>query len=192
VAATNADLEREVAEGRFRADLYYRLNVIPIKLPPLRQRRDDIPLMVDHFLKRHVANGNSAKTVAKEALELLMKYDWPGNVRELENVLERAMILDEGGTIGPEDLPDMIRFGESHRGTLVIDSPTLTLEELEKEYILKVLNYTRWQKKRASELLGINASTLYRKLIAYGVEKSGLDREGDFDGENGESSANAA
>jgi DNA-binding NtrC family response regulator len=192
VAATNAELEREVAEGRFRADLYYRLNVIPIKLPPLRQRRDDIPLMVDHFLKRNAAAGNSTKTVAKEALDLLMKYDWPGNVRELENVLERAMILDEGGTIGPEDLPDMIRFGESHRGTLVIDSPTLTLEELEKEYILKVLNYTRWQKKRASELLGINASTLYRKLIAYGVEKPGGERDDELDGETGESSANAA
>src|SRR5205085_554751 len=82
--------EREVAEGRFRADLFYRLNVIPIKLPPLRLRRDDIPLMVDHFLKRYIANGGSPKTVNKEALELLMKYDWPGNVRELENVLERA------------------------------------------------------------------------------------------------------
>jgi DNA-binding NtrC family response regulator len=177
VAATNAELEREVSEGRFRADLFYRLNVIPIKLPPLRSRRDDIPLMVDHFLKRNASNGNSLKTVTKEALEQLMKYDWPGNVRELENVLERAMILDEGGTIGSEDLPDMIRFGESHRGSLVIDSPNLTLEELEKEYILKVLTYTRWQKKRASEILGINASTLYRKLIAYGVEKPGSDRE---------------
>src|SRR5206468_2916181 len=83
-------------------------------------------------------------------------------------VMERAMILDEGGIISPEDLPDKIRFGESHRGSLIIDSPTLTLEELEKEYILKVLNFTRWQKKRTSEILGINASTLYRKLIAYG------------------------
>ena len=191
VAATNADLEREVAEGRFRADLFYRLNVIPIKLPALRQRRDDIPLMVDHFLKRHTANGNTSKTVTKEAMELLMKYDWPGNVRELENVLERALILDEGGTIGPEDLPDIVRFGDSHRGTLVIDSPTLTLEGLEKEYILKVLNYTRWQKKRASELLGINASTLYRKLIAYGVERPGGERMGE-DGEGDDSNAHAA
>jgi DNA-binding NtrC family response regulator len=180
VAATNAELEREVAEGRFRADLYYRLNVIPIKLPSLRQRRDDIPLMVDHFLKRHAQN-HPAKTVNKDAMELLMKYDWPGNVRELENVIERALILDEGGIITPEDLPDVIRFGESHRGSLVIDSPNLTLEELEREYILKVLNYTRWQKKRASEILGINASTLYRKLIAYGVERPGGERPEDMD-----------
>jgi DNA-binding NtrC family response regulator len=180
VAATNADLEREVAEGRFRADLFYRLNVIPIKLPPLRLRRDDIPLLVDHFLKRHAQN-NPGKLVNKEAMDLLMKYDWPGNVRELENVMERALILDEGGTIGPDDLPDKIRFGQSHRGSLVIDSPTLTLEELEKEYILKVLSYTRWQKKRASEVLGINASTLYRKLIAYGVEKPGGHPEDERD-----------
>jgi len=190
VAATNADLDKEVAEGRFRADLFYRLNVIPIKLPSLRMRRDDIPLLVDHFLKRHAVN-NPSKTVSKEAMDLLMKYDWPGNVRELENVMERAMILDEGGLIEGDDLPDTIRFGESHRGSLIIDSPTLTLEELEKEYILKVLNHTRWQKKRASEVLGINASTLYRKLIAYGVERPGGEMEDgqSEDGSQGEAHA---
>jgi two-component system response regulator PilR (NtrC family) len=189
VAATNADLEKEVAEGRFRADLFYRLNVIPIKLPHLRQRRDDIPLLVDHFLKRYAVN-NPAKTVNPEAMELLMKYDWPGNVRELENVMERALILDEGGIIGPDDLPDKLRFGASHRGSLIIDSPTLTLEELEKEYILKVLSYTRWQKKKASDLLGINASTLYRKLIAYGVEGTGV--EGDEGAESQDQQTHAA
>jgi len=177
VAATNADLEKEVAEGRFRADLFYRLNVIPIKLPPLRHRRDDIPLLIDHFLKRHAA-GTPPKLMAKEAIELLIKYDWPGNVRELENVMERALVLDEHGTITPEDLPDKIRYGISQRGSLVIDSPSMTLDELEKEYIMKVLHHTRWQKKRASEILGINASTLYRKLIGYGIEKSPGD-EGD-------------
>jgi len=191
VAATNADLEREVAEGRFRADLFYRLNVIPLRLPSLRQRRDDIPLLVDHFLHRHAAQ-NAPKTMCKEALELLLKYDWPGNVRELENVMERALILDEGGVIGPEDLPDKIRFGESHRGSLIIDSPTLTLEELEKEYILKVLNYTRWQKKRTSDILGINASTLYRKLIAYGVERPGSKLTDGDEPDSDESTARAA
>src|ERR1044072_8324311 len=165
-------LEREVAEGRFRADLFFRLTVIPLRMPALRQRRDDIPVLVDHFIKRH-AKGGTQKTVSKEAMELLIKYDWPGNVRELENVMERAMILDEGGVITAEDLRDKIRFGHSQKGSLVIDSPNLTLEELEKEYILKVLNFTRWQKKRSSELLGINASTLYRKLISYGLEKPG-------------------
>jgi len=177
VAATNADLEKEVAEGRFRADLYYRLNVIPIGLPSLRQRRDDIPLLVDHFLKRHLQNGVE-KTISKDALEVLMKYDWPGNVRELENVMERVMILDDSGCIELEDLPDNIRFGHQQRGSLVIDSPTMTLEELEREYILKVLQHTGGQKKRASELLGINASTLYRKLIAYGLERRGTTPPG--------------
>jgi transcriptional regulator with PAS, ATPase and Fis domain len=180
VAATNADLEKEVAESRFRADLFYRLNVIPIKLPPLRHRRDDIPLLVEHFLKRHEQNG-VPKTVNKEAIELLMKYDWPGNVRELENVMERALVLDESGMVEPEDLPDKIRFGLQQRGTLIIDSPNMTLEELEREYILRVLNHTRWQKKRASEVLGINASTLYRKLLGYGFEKGGQGEGGDQD-----------
>src|SRR5437867_558432 len=118
VAATNADLEREVAEGRLRADLFYRLNVIPIRLPSLRQRRDDIPLLVDHFLKRHAQN-NPPKTVEKDAMELMMKYDWPGNVRELENVMERALVLDESGVVEPEDLPEKIRFGENQRGRLI-------------------------------------------------------------------------
>ncbi len=196
VAATNADLEKEVAEGRFRADLFYRLNVIPIRLPALRQRREDIPLLVDHFLKRHAQNGAAAKAISKESMDVLMKYDWPGNVRELENVVERAVILDESGVIEPADLPEKVRFGIQQRGTLVIDSPTMTLEELEKEYILKVLHHTRWQKKRASEILGINASTLYRKLIGYGIEKgtggsadAGTSREPDANGDVG---ANAA
>ncbi|MEO5617592.1 MAG: sigma-54 dependent transcriptional regulator [Candidatus Eisenbacteria bacterium] len=181
VAATNVDLEREVAEGRFRADLYYRLNVIPVRLPSLRQRREDIPLLVDHFLRRHAQEG-VPKSLSKDTLDTLIKYDWPGNVRELENVIERAVILDETGRIEPADLPDKIRLGPSQRGSLIIESPTLTLVELEREYILKVLHATRWQKKKASEVLGINASTLYRKLIAYGVEKPGghgIEDDGD-------------
>jgi DNA-binding NtrC family response regulator len=178
VAATNAELEREVAEGRFRPDLYYRLNVIPIKLPPLRARRDDVPLLVDYFLRK-LARSGEPKAIGKEAMELLIKYDWPGNVRELENLMERAVILDEDGSIDADDLPDRVRFGAAPKGSLVIDSPTLTLDELEKEYILKVLQYTKWQKKRASEVLGINASTLYRKLLAYGVERPGGGDLGD-------------
>jgi DNA-binding NtrC family response regulator len=170
VAATNADLKKQVAEGRFRADLFYRLNVIPLRLPPLRERLDDIPLLVDHFIKK-LSGGREAKAVSKEALDCLMKYDWPGNVRELENVMERAVILDESGSIGPEDLPDKVRRGVSSTGSLVIDRPGMTLEELEKQYILRVLEFTQWQKKRAAQLLGINASTLYRKLLSYGMQK---------------------
>ncbi len=179
IAATNADLERLVQEGKFRADLFYRLNVIPIRLPALRQRREDIPLLADHFLKRF-ADKETPKTVSREAMEILKRYDWPGNVRELENILERAVILDEDGSIDKDDLPERVLEGPGRRGSLVIDCPTMTLGELEKEYILKVLNYTRWHKKRAAEILGINASTLYRKLQAYGMLK-GLPSEGDED-----------
>ncbi len=170
IAATNADLEKDVRDGKFRSDLYYRLNVIPIKLPPLRSRRDDIPILVDHFLKKF--GGAAPKAVSKDVLQVLLRYDWPGNVRELENVIERAVILHEGEMIETQDLPERVIRGNKRRGSLVIDSPEMTLEELEKEYILKVLNYTGWQKKRAAEILGINASTLYRKLQAYKMEGS--------------------
>jgi len=167
IAATNADLERAVTDNRFRADLYYRLNVIQIRLPALRERREDIEELVEHFLKKLCA-GKEPKTMAPEAKEILMNYDWPGNVRELENTIERAVILSDDGVISPEDLPERVLQGGKRRGSLVIDNPTLTLDELEKEYILKVLAYTNGQKKRASEILGINPSTLYRKLLAYG------------------------
>jgi len=186
VAATNAELEKVVAVGRFRADLYYRHNVIPIKLPPLRARRDDVPLLVDYFLRK-LAQGGTPKGMSTEALALLGKYDWPGNVRELENLIERAVILDENGIIDAADLPDKVRFGSAPKGSLIIDSPNLTLEELEREYILKVLHFTKWQKKKASEILGINASTLYRKLLAYGVQ--GPAGAGVEDGEEGEAHA---
>lgn len=170
IAATNADLEKLVQEGKFRADLFYRLNVIPVRLPALRQRREDVPLLADHFLKSFASEGEPKK-VSREAMEVLKRYDWPGNVRELENVLERAVILDEDGVIDKTDLPERVLEGPGRRGSLVIDCPTMTLGELEKEYILKVLNYTRWHKKRAAEILGINASTLYRKLQTYGMLK---------------------
>ncbi len=170
IAATNADLEREVSEGRFRTDLFYRLNVIPLRLPPLRQRVDDIPLLVEHFLKR-TAGGETPKGITSDAMEILCRYDWPGNVRELENVISRAVILNESGEIRPQDLPEKVVRGPARKASLVIDTPSMTLEELEREYILKVLHYTSWQKKRTSEILGINPSTLYRKLISYGISE---------------------
>lgn len=171
IAATNADLERMMSEGTFRTDLFYRLNVIPIHLPPLRHRRDDIALLVEHFLKRF--SGDTPRTVSREAMDALTRYDWPGNVRELENVMERAVILNEGGPLVIKDLPDNVVNGPGRKGSLVIDTPCVTLEELEREYILKVLQYTGWQKKRTSEILGINPSTLYRKLLGYGIAVKG-------------------
>jgi len=177
VAATNSDLEKSVTEGRFRHDLFYRLNVIPIRLPALRQRIDDIPLLVEHFLAR-LAEAGRPKKIGRQAMDALLRYDWPGNVRELENVIERAVILTDSDTISVEDLPEVVLQGPQRKSTFTIDAPTMSLADLEREYILKVLNYTQWQKKRASEILAINASTLYRKLLAYGIsEKPGNEEE---------------
>ncbi len=174
IAATNADLERDVNEGRFRADLYYRLNVIPIVMPPLRERRDDIDLLVDHFLKIASTKTGKKKTITKQAMELLVNYDWPGNVRELENVIERADILQDGDQIGVDDLPDRLRCRSRDKRKLVMERAQMTLEELEKEYLISVLEETNWQKKKASGILGINASTLYRKIQRYGLAREKL------------------
>jgi len=175
IAATNRDLEEEVARGNFRTDLYYRLNVIPLHLPSLRDRVDDIPLLVDHFLKRCCPGeyvGPLATLLDDSALRALQAYDWPGNVRELENVIERATIIREGTRITVRDLPGFIadaQAGPSNGGNLVVGGPW-TLEELEKAHILTVLEGTGRARKQTADILGINASTLYRKLKKYGVQ----------------------
>ncbi|MBK7046131.1 MAG: sigma-54-dependent Fis family transcriptional regulator [bacterium] len=175
IAATNRDLEDEVARGNFRTDLYYRLNVIPLNLPPLRDRVDDIPLLVDHFLKRCCAGeyvGPLASILDDSALRALQAYEWPGNVRELENVIERASIIREGTRITVRDLPAFIadaQAGPATGGHLAVGGPW-TLEELEKAHILSVLDGTGRARKQTADILGINASTLYRKLKKYGVQ----------------------
>ena len=176
VAATNADLEKAVDNERFRADLFYRLNVIPIDLPPLRKRRDDIPLLVNHFMKKfnEKLGPEQQKVITKQAVDVLVNYNWPGNVRELENAIERAVILADGQEIDIDALPEKVRLREPSSQHLIMDRVQVTLEELEKEYLIKVLNDANWQKKKASSILGINASTLYRKIQRYGLEK---DRE---------------
>jgi DNA-binding NtrC family response regulator len=173
VAATNADLEKAIKQERFRPDLYYRLNVIPVHLPPLRRRRDDVPLIVQHFLKKYNEDlpEPRQKGINKDAMEILVAYDWPGNVRELENVVERALILEDSDQITPGSLPEKICQRESMGSTLITDRAQVTLDELEREYLIKVLNDTNWQKKKASQILGINASTLYRKIQRYGLDK---------------------
>jgi DNA-binding NtrC family response regulator len=172
IAATNADLEKAVSQERFRTDLYYRLNVIPIHLPPLRRRKDDIPLLVTHFLNKFNENlkAEARKGISKDAMDVLINYNWPGNVRELENVIERAVILEESNEIQVEALPDKLRSRDTDPQQLITDRAQVTLEELEREYLIKVLEDTNWQKKRASSILGINASTLYRKIQRYGLE----------------------
>jgi DNA-binding NtrC family response regulator len=170
VAATNRDLDDEIRAGNFRSDLYYRLNVIAVYLPALRQRQDDIPLLAEHFLQRISASRNeSPKRLSDAALNVLMEYSWPGNVRELENALERAIILSTGDEIGPEALPE--RITERRVEPLVSNRtpPNPTLEAVERAYIMWVLQSENGNKSRAAEALGIDPSTLYRKLTRYGV-----------------------
>jgi DNA-binding NtrC family response regulator len=159
VAATNKDLAALVKDGRFREDLYYRLNVVTVRLPPLRERREDIPLLCEHFAA-HYARGEMA-TFSAEALDLLTNHDWPGNVRELENAIARAMALNPSGVIVPEDLPDSVRKAPKPSASPIpADRPTL--EELSRRYAQLVLKETGGNKTRAAEVLGIDRKTLYR------------------------------
>jgi DNA-binding NtrC family response regulator len=165
VAATNSDLEKAVKEGRFREDLFYRLNVIPVVLPPLRDRRTDIPLLVDHFIAKHGAGRGRA--VGADALKVLTAYDWPGNVRELESVIERALLLGESDRILPEDLPAGVRAGISHpRGAMDLDIPEsgIDLEAVERTLILKALEKAEGNVSRAARLLGLSRRTLQYRL----------------------------
>jgi transcriptional regulator with PAS, ATPase and Fis domain len=161
IAATNRDLEQEVKAGRFRSDLFYRLNVIAIHLPPLRERRDDIPLLVETFLQRM---GGKTKNVSQETMTALTEYAWPGNVRELENALERANIVATGNTIDVPALPERIvkRTPAPLVGDREHEAPTLEL--IEHAYIKWVLDTNDGNKTRAAEVLGIDPSTLHRKL----------------------------
>lgn len=168
IAATNKNLETEVAENRFREDLFYRLNIIEISLPPLRARREDIPLLVKHFVSKSSRSQRlSEKTVTKEAMSALVGYNWHGNVRELENAVERAYILS-GDEIDLESLPPKIRLSASH--ALEMRDPEglrPTLEEMERRYILEILGSVGDDKTEAANILGIDLSTLYRKLKKY-------------------------
>jgi DNA-binding NtrC family response regulator len=171
IAATNRDLEEEIKRGNFRGDLYYRLNVLAIHLPPLRQRREDIPILVDHFLARAAElRGEAVKQPSEAALEALQSYDWPGNVRELENALERAVILSSGQAIDISALPERVTTRRSEPLITERTPTNPTLEMIERSYILWVLQSEGGNKTRAAEVLGIDPSTLYRKLARYGVE----------------------
>jgi DNA-binding NtrC family response regulator len=171
LAATNRDLEDEIKRGNFRRDLFYRLNVIALHLPPLRDRKEDIPLLAEAFLQRGAEfRGEEPKRLSAEAAEALLAYTWPGNVRELENALERAVILTLGSTIAASALPE--RVTERRSDPLVAERVTAnpTLDVIEKAYILWVLQSEQGNKTRAAEVLGIDPSTLHRKLARFGVE----------------------
>jgi len=170
IAATNQELEPLIKEGKFREDLFYRLNVVSITLPSLRERKDDIPLLASHFVQKFSEEyGKLISHISPEALEILMQYSWPGNVRELENTIERALILTAHPIILPEDLPKRLLDSVSAEGTeplkmgegLAAEKP-LSLKDVEKSYALKVLKETRGNKTKAAEILGIDRTTLYR------------------------------
>jgi DNA-binding NtrC family response regulator len=168
ICATNRDLEREVSEGRFREDLFYRLNVIEVHLPPLRERREDIPLLARHFVKRTAREqGQDEKQIEPATMTALINYNWPGNVRELQNAIERAFTLS-GDALDAESLPPRVRDAAGpHPAVLDPDGLRPTLDEVERRYILDTLASVNQDKARAANILGIDLSTLYRKLKRY-------------------------
>jgi len=176
VSATNRDLRQEAAERRFREDLLFRLNVITLQLPALRDRKDDIPSLVDHFLKSH-AGKKQPKRVEERALEVLMKYDWPGNVRELENVIERAAVLSQDDVICLDDLALPLRSAsiyESASGLIaagVRAGSAISLTDIQKAHVEGVLKSVSWDKELAAKILGIRVHTLYTKIRSYRLKK---------------------
>ena len=165
VAATNKDLRAEVSAGRFREDLFYRLNVIAITSPPLRARRDDIPLLVDHFLGKYCKKNARARLVAPpEVVALLTEYSWPGNVRELENVIERAVVLCRGTRLEVGDLPDTLHEARGEEASTVTFNVGTPLDEVERRLLRETLRYAKGDKSVAAQLLGISTRTIYRKL----------------------------
>ena len=177
VAATNRDLEEETRAGRFREDLFWRLNVIRLRVPPLRQRPSDIPLLAEHFVAKVTnASGRQALEITPEALALLTAYSWPGNVRELENAIHRAVAFARGLQITPKDLPERVRASGGAASLIGRGrQQRLTLRELEREYILETLRETAGNKTRAAELLGMDRKTLYRKLDEYRADDPTID-----------------
>jgi DNA-binding NtrC family response regulator len=172
ITATNRNLDQYVAEGKFRHDLLYRINNFTVKLPPLRERPEDVPALAEHFLSR--VSGGPQCQMSQEAMDVLVNYHWPGNVRELRNVIERAVILATDNVIVPEDLPMELR---TYRAGVEIeggddDLNPGSLEELRRKQILTVLEQTGWHQGKASEILGISPSTLYRQLKSYGLTRA--------------------
>jgi DNA-binding NtrC family response regulator len=166
IAATNKDLEEEVKYGRFREDLFYRLDIIEIKIPPLRERKEDIPMLVEHFIEKYGKEHNKdIKGVDEEAMRLIIDYQWQGNVRELSNVIERAVLLCSSDVITPRDLTERIRMLDAHQGGLKEQ-----LSYLERNLIMGRLSQLKWNKEEAARELGIDLATLYRKMKKLGID----------------------
>lgn len=167
ISATNKDLKGLVEEGRFREDLYYRINVVSIQLPPLRDRKEDVPLLVQHFLRKYcIENKKEIDGLSEEAFRFLIKYDWPGNVRELENAIERAVVITKGRIVLLEDLPGPIRAEGEFK-----PASNMQLREVEKEHILHALELNNWSITKTAKILGIDRNTLSSKIKKYHIKK---------------------
>ncbi len=180
IAATNRDLEKMIADGGFRDDLYYRLAVVALRVPPLRERADDIPLLVEHFLDKHGARlGRPRPTIDRDVYSAFSLYAWPGNIRELENVVERALVLDRDGTIGLDDLPDRVRAREHGIGRLRIELPDegLSMEAVERDLLLAALEKHDWHQTKAAAYLDITRSALLYRMQKFGLEKPGSEAD---------------
>jgi transcriptional regulator with GAF, ATPase, and Fis domain len=174
LGATNRDLEAMVKDGRFREDLYYRLNVIPISVPPLRNRRDDIQVLMNYFLAKHGAPARQMK-ISVEAKSLILNYAWPGNVRQLESAIERALLLAEGDEITAEDLPVEIRASVQSEGAGGFKLPPegISFEELERSLLIQAMEQTGWNITRAARLLGLSFRTMQYRLDKFGIKRPG-------------------
>lgn len=163
IAATNCDLQELVKKGEFRQDLYYRLNVVTLHAPPLREHREDIPVLIGHFLEKHRQPGQAVNSIAQDTLDALMRYPFPGNVRELENIVQRALAMGQGTSFTPDLLPAGITSAESQ-------APLPTLEDLERAHITRVMAASSGNKTQAARILGIDRVSLWRKIKRYGLE----------------------
>ena len=176
ISATNKDLQMEIQSNRFRSDLFYRINVIPIEVPPLRQRKDDIPLLVNHFVQETVnINGLQEKQVTDKLMDIFINYDWPGNVRQLKNIVERMVVLSEDDVLDVKDAPNILLSGSNDIEIHVDNnySPSLkeARDEFEKTYILKALQANNWNVTQTARILDMERTYLYRKIKAYDLEK---------------------
>ena len=176
IAATNRTLETMMKEGGFREDLFYRLNVFSVQIPPLRERRDDIPLLVDHFIRNSAVTQRRTVRVSNEAMKVLRRYAWPGNARELENVIERALILCDAGIIEPEHLPLGVRIEPTFH-TTEENGQLLRLDEVERRHVLRVVEECHGHRHKAAKILGISERNLYRKLKEFEGEASPAEEE---------------
>jgi transcriptional regulator with PAS, ATPase and Fis domain len=173
IAATNKPIQESLESGSIRKDLYYRLSVITIHLPPLRDRSEDIPLLIEHFLKKHQADYNSPVTsIEPSALEVLSKYPWPGNVRELENLVEMLLAYAKSPVIRVSDLPERITEGASvPKKAAIGDDDVFTLKEAERKLIVNALSKSKGNKSHAAQMLGISRKSLYKKLVDYNIQE---------------------